>query len=422
MALGAALVTLATVSGCGLRGVEERANADTRRTVVPVTVGTAEQRSLERTVDVVGSLQGWERVTVGAKRIGRVAKIHHDMGDRVKPGELLVEFESVDADLAVRQAERQLQAELAKLGLKAIPTDDFDPTKVPAVVQARVTLERARQHLAREQMLNQRNAGTAQDLQNAENDERAASAALDSATLTARSTLANALAAGVALDVAKQARLDVEIRAPVPFAHPERVTEPAVYAISKRQVGEGEMVKQGEPIAELVIENPLRLRLPVPERFSADVRQGQEVRVRVPAYPGMTFEGKVARINPAVDALSRTFQVEALVPNSRGLLRPGGFAKASIVTDQKAQATVVPLEAIVRFAGVTKLFVVDGEKARAISVETGQEGSGWIEVLGNVPAKARVVVTGQGQLADGTAVAIRQPEAARAATAETANP
>ncbi len=56
----------------------------------------------------------------------------------------------------------------------------------------------------------------------------------------------------------------------------------------------------------------------------------------------MSIEGKVARINPSVDSSSRTFQVETLVPNERGLLRPGGFAKASIITDAEAKAAVVP--------------------------------------------------------------------------------
>ena len=98
----------------------------------------------------------------------------------------------------------------------------------------------------------------------------------------------------------------------------------------------------------------------------------------IPASP---IEGKVARINPSVDTASRTFQVETLVPNERGLLRPGGFAKAAIITDAEAKAAVVPIESIVRFAGVTKLFIVENGKARSINdIKTGSEGRGWVEV------------------------------------------
>src|SRR5262249_43716632 len=151
-------------------------------------------------------------------------KVHHDMGDRVKPGDLLVELETVDADLNAQQAERRLQVELAKLGLKAIPKGSFDVQRVPSVVQARVAPDKARQNLARERSLIQRNAGTMQDFQNAESDERAAEAALDNAVLNAESNLANAQAARVALDIARQTRKDLEIRAPVPTLLPEKST------------------------------------------------------------------------------------------------------------------------------------------------------------------------------------------------------
>src|SRR5262249_21227160 len=155
---------------------------------------------------------------------GRVVKVFHDMGDRVEPGELLVQLETEAADLEILQAERQHQAELAKIGLKTLPEGDFDVGTVPAVVQSRVGLERVRQNLARERSLVQRNAGTMQELQNAENDERAAEAALAGAILSAGSTLANARTTRVAIDVARQKRSELSVRVPVPSALPEGTT------------------------------------------------------------------------------------------------------------------------------------------------------------------------------------------------------
>jgi RND family efflux transporter MFP subunit len=369
-----------------------------------------------RSVDVVGTLHGWEDVTIGAKREGRVRKVHHDMGDRVAPGALLVELESEDSDLAVQQAERQLQAELAKLGLADFPQSDFDVTSVPSVVQAEVMLNKARQNLARERSLNQRNAGTMQDLQNAENDVRGYEAALASAILTARSTLVGAQAMKVMLAVSRYRRSEMEIRAPVPSVLPEGLTGGLKYAVARRKVGEGQMLKQGDAVAELVIENPLRLKASVPERYSDQVQVGQAVGIVVSSHPGTIFEGKVARINPLVDDSSRTFQVEAHVPNNRGLLRPGGFAKAAIVISRESQATTVPIGADSTFAGVTKIFVVEGDKARAIPVSLGLQGDGWVEVKGDLPETAQVVITGQTKLAEGTAVVVGRssPPLARA--------
>jgi len=413
-AIALGLVLLLAPLGCDGRGSESKETNDRAQRIVPVTVAALEHRSVERTVDVVGSLKGWEEVTVGAKlpamRVSRVARIHHDMGDRVKQGEMLVELEPIDADLGVQQAEKQLQSELAKLGLTELPTKDFDITKVPSVVQAEVNLEKARQNFVRERSLTQRGATTFQNFQNAENDEKGAAAALENAVVTIRSTLANALASKVALDVARQARIDMEIRAPIPSNPPAGAGKPIQYAVTKRVASEGQMLKQGDPVAELVVENPLRLWANVPERFGAEIQLDQPVRVVVGAYPDRVFDGKVARINPSVDPVSRTFQVEATVPNDERLLRPGGFARASILTKRNSQAVTVPHESVVNFAGVSKLFIVTGDVAKEVKVETSLEGHGWVEVIGSLPDQAQVVTTGQTQLADGTKVVIRSPE------------
>ena len=236
----------------------------------------------------------------------------------------------------------------------------------------------------------------------------------DDAVQAARTVIANAIAAKVALSQAEQTLKDMTIRAPQPKLLPPELHphQPLSYGVTKRQVSEGQMIKEGEAVAELVIEDPIRLWSQVPEQFAEDVRVGQRVRLSTRAHPELTFEGKIARINPSVETASRTFQVETLVPNERGLLRPGGFAKASIITDAEAKAAVVPVESIVRFAGVTKLFIVENGKARSISdIKTGSEGRGWVEVTSKqLPETAQVVTTGQTQLADGTPVVIREPE------------
>src|SRR6185437_10978611 len=155
---------------------------------------------------------------------------------------------------------------------------------------------------------------------------------------------------------------DMTVRAPQPTHRPPMVTSAGRihYAMTKRQVSDGQILKEGEAVADLVIEDPLRLWTQVPEQYVESVQVGQPVRVTTRAHPEATFEGRVARISPAVDPSSRTFQVESLIPNKRGLLWPGGLARASIVTDAQAKAAVVPVEAVVRYAGVTKIFIVQG--------------------------------------------------------------
>jgi RND family efflux transporter MFP subunit len=400
-------------------------------------VAPLERRTIERTVDAIGTLRGWEQVTVGSKRSGRVIKVYHDMGDRLEPGEPLVELEPVDARLAMDEAESKYLGALVKLGVTRKQAEESVRTygisedllnsratdeaiaRAPAVVEKRVAREKAQQSLARQRTLTQRGAGTAQELEDAESHYRTTVASHENAIFIARTTIADAYAARIALNKAEQSLRDMTVRAPHPTHQPPKVTSAGrmQYAMMKRQVSEGQILKEGEAVAELVIEDPLRLWTQVPEQYADAVRVGQVVRVSTRAHSGMSFEGRVARISPSVDPSSRTFQVETLIPNKRGLLRPGGLARASIVTDAQSKAAVVPMESIVRYAGVTKIFIVDAGKARAIGdIQTGAEGRGWIEIIsGQLPPSAQVVTTGQTQLADGTRVTIRQPEAVREA-------
>ena len=433
MAAGGNLLGLLVLSGCGGHGAESAASASTAPRVVPVTVTPLEHRQVERTVEVVGTLKGWEDVNVGAKKAGRVLKVLHDMGDHVRPGEKLVELDTIDARLALAQAQSKYLAELSRLGITKKQAEEAlakfgiseellqgeETTKLieqtPPIHQASVAVEKATNNLNRQRNLHLRGASTNEELQNYENDYRAAKATKDVALATARNIIATAIASKVAIDAGEQAIKDLSVLAPEPSKLPDFIDRSKLtYGIAKRMVAEGQMLKEGDSVMQLVIETPLRLWANVPEDHSAAVQLGQTVRVTVASFPGKVFEGKVARINPQVDAVSRTFQVETVVPNESGMLRPGGFAKATVLVQTNSDALVVPTESVMKYAGVTKVFVVDGDAARAVNVETGIEGSGWVEVKGRLPDKATIVTTGQSQLADGTRVVVREPNAAKA--------
>ena len=119
----------------------------------------------------------------------------------------------------------------------------------------------------------------------------------------------------------------------------------------------------------------------------------------------------MSRVNRSVDRSSRTFAAEVVVPNPDRRLSAGSFAKAAIVTGTDDRARTVPEEALVSFAGVTKVFVVDGDRVRAVPVKVGVPvvvaKRTWVEIDGDLPAGATVVTSGQSRLADGVVVRVR---------------
>src|SRR5260221_661301 len=128
--------------------------------------------------------------------------------------------------------------------------------------------------------------------------------------------------------------------------------------VKDRMVTQGQYVKVQTPVMVIVATDRLRARLKVPEKMAAWVAVGQPVKVQVEAYPERAFEGAVSRMNPSVDPQTRSFDVEALLENRDGVLKPGFFARASIVSSRVDQALVVPQHALRYQYGVYKGFTV----------------------------------------------------------------
>jgi len=156
-------------------------------------------------------------------------------------------------------------------------------------------------------------------------------------------------------------------------------------------------------VVTVVRQHPLRLQLAVPERASANVQTGQVVHVSVEGDTQI-YEGRVARLSPAITEGNRTLAIEATVPNEHGRLRPGMFARAEIVTDQTL-SIVVPPSALVIFAGVEKVLVARDGVVSEQRVKTGRRTEDRVEILDGV-ATGDLVITNPGGLADGALVRV----------------
>ena len=383
---------------------------------VTVTVASIQPIALKRTVSVVGTLDPYKDVMLSPKVDGRVVRVMRDVGDFVMPGDVLLELDAKEYELDVQVARAGLLAELARLNLSEIPAGEPDWAAVKTVARAKAALNLALKEFARAKDERTRGVGIQQSFDKAEAEVELADAFLKVAESEARATFATARKLKAMLEKAEDRLKDAVLKAPMPdewapwAAVVGSASSPVRYTVAQRMVWEGEMVRAmpEKNVYRLVASHILKLRAAVPEKHAREVRDGQTVIVSVDAYE-RPFTGLVTRVSPTVDTLNRTFQVEIAVPNgdTKASLKPGTFAKAEIETRTDAGVIAVPPGAIVSFAGVSKIFVVDGDKAKAIEVQLGQRDKDRVEVIGAVPAGARVITSGFSQLVDGSVLKIR---------------
>jgi membrane fusion protein (multidrug efflux system) len=189
----------------------------------------------------------------------------------------------------------------------------------------------------------------------------------------------------------------------------ERTTVRAPFsgAIGQRFVSVGDYVTTQTRLLTLQTVDPQRAVIEVPERYAVKLRPGQVVEFSIASQEGRTFRGRVDFIDPVVQGESRTILVKASAPNPGRLLKPGMFIEAQLATDTRANAIVVPEDAVqpMRAANVVWA-VVDGKASRRV-VTLGVRSAGVVEILNGVQAGETVVVGGLERMGEGMPVAPR---------------
>ncbi|MGE5609571.1 MAG: efflux RND transporter periplasmic adaptor subunit [Bacillota bacterium] len=411
--LGASLLVI----GCEGKPKSDGKAQSKPQATVAVTTQPVRRDSVQRTVDVPGTLQGDEETTLSAKATGRIVAVFKDVGDRVQAGDVLAQIDKTDYQLQANQKELAMREALAKLGLTDFPGENFDLSQVPMVQRAKFQLENADSKLKRGEQLHDQKPPLLSD-QDYADLKTAAAVALknyDVELLNAHAALAEAKARKADLDLAKQQLVDTTILAPrqdgpglpaaVAAAVPGNDLNERSYAIAQRMISVGTYVKDDTATFRLIDDDPVKLQAYVPERHVAEVQVGQKVRVTVEAY-SQEFWGKVSRVNPQVDPANRTFLIEVVIPNSKRLLKPGGFAKASVHTQTDSNVVFAPLRAVVSFAGVSKVYVIRNGKAAEIIVETGQRRDDYVEITKGLTGKENVIVSGLNRVANGVPVVL----------------
>ncbi len=129
-----------------------------------------------------------------------------------------------------------------------------------------------------------------------------------------------------------------------------------------RQINVGQYIDRGNPIVSLESLNPIYVNFTVPQQQLADMQTGLVVKLSVDAFPSQVFEGKITAINPEVDSVMRTAQVQATLTNADELLHPGMYATVSVVLPKKVEALLIPTTAVLYAPYGDSVFVIDEKK------------------------------------------------------------
>jgi len=347
-AAAAALLVLGAAACGGGSGEGEAAEAGAGKQAPVTVLGPADVAAVEMTelasgVALTGSLEPFRIAEVKAQVPGVVRGLTVDRGSAVGAGQVLARIEAQGI---------QSQAAGARSGV--------------AAAQAQLSL--ARRQLESARTLYQAGAMSELDFRAAEAQFEAAQAQLAGARSTS---------AGASEQAGRTA-----VRAP--FAG----------QVSQRTANDGEAVNVGQTLLTVVSSQYLELRGQVPVDQANQVRQGQPAEFTLTAFPGRTFTGTVARVDPVADAEMRQVGVALRLPNP-GELIAGMFASGHVVTGGGQQALVVPAAAVRGQGAEQHVLVVVGDSVmrRPVTLGARDDARGVVAVQAGLAAGERVIVS-----------------------------
>lgn len=185
------------------------------------------------------------------------------------------------------------------------------------------------------------------------------------------------------------------------------ILSPITGIVTARNFESGDLFAQ-MPILHIMQINKLKVMANVSEQYYTSVKVGQPVSIEVDIFPGEVFEGKVSRINPALDAATRTFGVEITIPNGKERLRPGMYARATFSMGER-ENVMIPDQALQKQTGSSEryVYVIKDGVAEYRFVKDGRRVGDKIEILEGLTAGEQVATTSFTRLINGKKVEVK---------------
>ena len=385
---------LAVAAG-GCTASTEAGKTEGKRPAVTIRTITPERTTIARQVDISGTVISPDQATVSSQVAGVVREAAIELGQEVRPGQVLARLDPQELELALRRSESLLRQTEAQLNIDGITVKEPPPNEqIAAVRLAQAQRDDSRAQLERAIRLSKQGLLAQADMDAAQTRLKVDEARYQAAIEDVQSLKASLQDRRAAHDLAQKKLADATIRAPVGGRISERLIHP------------GEFIKENTPVATIVQMNPLKLRTALQERHAGVIRPGLSVHFSVEAFPGETFQGKVAFVSPAIDQATRTFTIEAIVDNPQWKLKPGFFAKGVVGTQVDEGIIVIPDEAVSTLAGVSSVFIVEKAKVRQHPVTVGTRQGKLLEIREGLKGDEVLAISNLSQLATGVIVEV----------------
>jgi RND family efflux transporter MFP subunit len=334
--------------------------------ITPVKLGEITQ-SLQYSGDIIAEYE----VNVFSKIPDRIERFFVDEGDTVKKGSVIAKILATTIEQAVRQTEAGLVAARAQ--------------------EANLRLE-----YERAQRLYQENAMSQQQYEAIKTQFEATQAQVEQAQ--------------AALASIKSQKADATLTAPISGI------------IGKRYYETGDMAYPSTPVVKIVRMERVKIVFDATEEDLGKLDVGQKAMITVKAYPDRRFEGKVLKISPILDPQTRMAEVEILVENKDGVLKPGMYAEVEVITGIIENIIVVPRYASIENTTLQKVkgedqvvknyyvFVVDSNRAVQKKLDILYINHRWLAVKSGINIGDQLVIAGQNNLREGLPVAVNIKE------------
>lgn len=358
------------------RRTEFRALAKETEVMAVPTVAVIHPSAEAPQEDIVlpGTMQAFVESPIYARTNGYLKRWYHDIGTRVKQGELLAEIDTPEVDQELSQAQAARQQSAANVALAKSSAERWQSLRKSDSVSQQESDERTSQYL---QML-----------------------------------------ASLAASEANVKRLqDLESF--------KRIYAPFSGVITRRNADVGNLINAGntgarQELFTLAQNDPIRVFIYAPEILAPGVKPGLTTYLEVTQYPGRRFEGKVARTANNIDPATRTLLTEVDVSNSRGELLPGGYAQVHLRLQVKGERVQLPGNALLfRSEGLRAVIVDSSNHVHLRPIIVGRDYGNSLEILQGVSKEDWIVLNPPDSLEDGALVRVKPaPQPAGASGAQ----